>query len=91
MTLKEIIIAHLKRIGDWEPEYKLRAIETNFGWIGSSGDVRCRELAREGQLERKIEGKYAYYRVKKSSLIEELRKIKIEDGKPIPKTNLRLI
>lgn len=65
MTQKEIITEYLKSLnGEWVKEYNLRAVHTPYGWIGSSGDRRCRELAEEGIIERRISGKYAEMRIK---------------------------
>lgn len=36
--------------------------ETPNGWIGKSGDRRCRELAEAGRIERRLNGKYVEYR-----------------------------
>ncbi len=63
-TQKEIIIKHLERWGGWIPEYLLRSVDTHFGWIGSQGDRRVRELVEEGVLEHRINGKYAEVRFK---------------------------
>ena len=62
-TQKEIIINYLRQTNDWIPSFKLRSIQTQFGWIGSQGDRRARELANEGKILHKIEG-YSYYRSK---------------------------
>lgn len=64
MTQKEILLKHLKDIDCWIEEYKLRAVNTPHGWIGSSGDRRIRELAQEGIIERRMNGRYAEMRFK---------------------------
>lgn len=71
-TLHDIICLHLADIGDWVPSYTLSKVQTKFGWLGSSGERRARELA-EGQwheykgvvytVERRQIGKYTEYRV----------------------------
>lgn len=49
---------------EWVREYKLRSVDTPFGWLGFQADRRCRELYNTGQLERRLNGKYAEYRFK---------------------------
>lgn len=46
------IVAYLWYVGDWQPTHELRSRETLFGWIGSAGDVRVRELARDECADR---------------------------------------
>ena len=59
----KIVVDYLKsNYPHWIPAYKLRSIDTEFGWLGSQGDRRCRELAEKGTIERKLIGKYANYR-----------------------------
>jgi hypothetical protein len=71
-TLHDIICLHLADIGDWVPSYSLSKTQTRFGWVGSSGERRARELAEAGEhfvkgmvytIERRKVGKYAEYRV----------------------------
>ena len=64
MKQREIILNHLQRINDWVPAYKLRSVNTPFGWLGHQADRVCRKLAEENQIERKLIGKYANYRAK---------------------------
>jgi hypothetical protein len=64
LTQKQAIISYLRWVNDWIPSYKLRSLETPFGWIGIQGDRRARELAQEGKIDHKIEGKYSYYKAK---------------------------
>lgn len=78
MTQKQIIIRHLQTKNDWTPAYKLRGVATVFGFIGHQGDRRCRELCENGKLEHKIEGGYAWYRVK--SLSYKPYKVLLPDG-----------
>jgi hypothetical protein len=59
-TDSERIVAYLWYVGDWQPTHALRSVETPFGWIGSAGDVRVRELARNDcvdKLKYKVESK----------------------------------
>jgi hypothetical protein len=53
------------------PTFALQSRETEFGFIGSSGEQRVRELARNdacipkeliGKIEKKREGKYEFFR-----------------------------
>jgi len=63
MTQKDVIIRWLSIQDDWIPSFKLRGISTPFGFIGSQGDRRCRELFEAGKIQRKLIGKYVYYKV----------------------------
>lgn len=73
MKLHDIIVRHLAdQQGEWVMGYDLEKVNTRYGWIGSSGQRRCRELAEQGthkigNIEYKIEsqkmGKYVQYRV----------------------------
>ena len=69
---KQIIIEYLRwkkenaksEDEEWEREHKLRSTNTHFGWLGFQADRRCRELHNEGILERRLNGKYAEYRLR---------------------------
>jgi hypothetical protein len=72
-TQWHVIVAylHYSRNCEWVPTFKLQGVETDFGFIGSSGEQRVRELARNapgippeliGKIEKKREGKYEYFR-----------------------------
>jgi hypothetical protein len=61
MTQKEMIIKYLELLDCWIPAYNLRSRKTIFGFLGHQSDRRARELAAEGKIERKLNGKYAYY------------------------------
>ena len=52
----ERIVAYLWYLGDWTPTHALMAVESPFGWIGSAGHVRARELAR-GECAERLKGK----------------------------------
>lgn len=60
-TDSDRIVAYLWSIyPDYAPTHELRSRETPFGWIGSAGDVRVRELARNDcadKLKNKVESK----------------------------------
>src|SRR4051794_23781938 len=72
-TLHDILTPHLAaRSGEWIPSYRLSKQQTEWGWIGSSGERRARELAEAGKhtiggttyfIERRMNGRYAEYRV----------------------------
>jgi hypothetical protein len=70
-TQWHILVAHLWKVREWQPTHLLQSRETEFGYIGSSGEQRVRELARNdaaipkelvGKIEKKREGKYEYFR-----------------------------
>ena len=71
MTLPDIILATLRDSGQWTFGYNLEKVETKYGWIGSSGMVRCRELERAGKIEKRGEGRYIQYRYKEPEIITE--------------------
>jgi len=80
MTYHQIIVKYLEEYGDWIEGYKLSKVETNFGYLGSSAERRLRELAERGEIERKQEGKYVYYRkIKKQTGF-----YKVETGEIVP-------
>ena len=62
MTYHTIIKAYLT--DNWTPSYDLEKVNTPYGYLGSSGSRRARELAERGEIEREIKGKYVYYRRK---------------------------
>jgi len=55
-TQQDIIVAHLWAVEDWVPTMHLQGADTPFGFIGSAGAVRARELAR-GECPEKLKGK----------------------------------
>lgn len=63
LTQEQIIIKYLNDCGDWVESYRLQKQETPYGWLGTSADRIARSMAEHGKIERKREGKYAYYRV----------------------------
>lgn len=64
MTQKEMIKEHLAAQGGWVRGYELRGKETQFGFLGSQGDRRARELAQAGEISHRIEDGFAEYRAK---------------------------
>lgn len=78
MTLYEIITEVLKdAYPDWIPSYSLEKAETPYGWIGTSGLRRCRELVTQGKIEDKRDGKYQYYRYKQTAPIQQAMAIPV--------------
>ncbi len=63
-TQKDIIVEYLSAVDKWLPGYKLSGVETPFGFIGSQGDRRCRELENSGDIQRRLNGKYVEYKYK---------------------------
>lgn len=73
-TQWHIIVAHLWQQRDWQPTHLLQSVQTPYGFIGSSGEQRVRELARNDacipeelrdKIEKKREGKYEVFRYRK--------------------------
>lgn len=64
MTQQAIILKTLQDVNDWVPSYRLVKIDTEYGWLGTSGDRRARQLHEEGFIDRRHNGKYAEYRIK---------------------------
>ena len=50
-TTKELILERLAS-GELVPGYKLEKVRVGSGWIGTSGLRRCRELVKEGLIEK---------------------------------------
>lgn len=62
MTTSKIILKVLEaEPNKWFKSFELNQQSTRFGWIGSAGSRRARELAESGAIEVK-HGKYAEYR-----------------------------
>jgi hypothetical protein len=77
-------VAHLWRHGDWLPTHQLQNVETPYGFIGSAGHTRVRELARNdcpAKLHYKVERargrdigldpRYEYFRYNRAMAREE--------------------
>ena len=73
LTQKQILIKYLQYVGDFIPAYKLRSVNTPFGWLGFQADRRCRELANEGKIERRLERGFVSYRIKSNPPIQVLK------------------
>jgi len=70
-TKQKIALVLEDRRGEWIPAYELIKVHTKYGWLGSSADREARYVAEDGKIEvdkrtilveRKRDGKYAYYR-----------------------------
>lgn len=66
-----VVVAYLWQQKGWLPTHKIQGVKTDFGMIGSSGEQRVRELARNdacipaelrNKVEKKREGKFEYFR-----------------------------
>lgn len=62
MTQHQIILNYLRDLNDWQFEYKIRGVNTEYGFIGARGDRDVRQLVRDGKLERRLEGKFCQVR-----------------------------
>ncbi len=82
MKQSEIIKNYLQLIGKPVEGFKLRSLQTNWGWIGSQGYRVCRKLAEQGLIERVQMGKYAGYRTKSE---RKYKKFKVEGTDKIVK------
>lgn len=61
-SYKETILRALEENrGRWFHNWELREFRLNGSWVGASGDRRCRELAEEGLIAVRYEGKYVFY------------------------------
>jgi len=76
MTQKEIIMRLLSN-GEWIKSYELVKVNTPWGWLGTDGTRRARELVESGWAERRKNGKYEEFRhIQKVSKINMLKEIK---------------
>lgn len=80
-TQHEILVLFLlEQEGQWCPAHMLSKLATPHGYLGSAGDVRARELARnecldrlKGKVERAeereigLDPRFAYYRYKQAA------------------------
>ena len=65
LSQKEIIRKLLRDDPEkWWFSYDLQKIGTKYGWLGTSGDRRARELRKAGILESKPSGQYEMYKYK---------------------------
>lgn len=74
ITQRQIILNLLQENPEkWFNSYELLKANTVYGFLGSQGDRRARELAKDGLIEVRHEGKYAQYRAKENKLKEVWR------------------
>lgn len=84
ISQKEIIIKTMQG----QPErkwlsYELQKLSTPYGFVGSQGDRRARELAEKGILLKERHGKYERYWLAESHIKPEpKKKIVFLEGKP---------
>lgn len=97
-TQAAIIVAYLWYVEDWVPTHQLQGVETPFGFIGSAGAVRARELSRndcseklKGRVERArggaigLDARYEYFRWKPQAV-----KLSRTDAERIGQENVRM-
>lgn len=65
-TQKEILKRYLRQKQDWVFAYDLRGRVTDFGFTGHQADRRARELAEDGEILVRQEGKFAQYKTKEA-------------------------
>jgi hypothetical protein len=66
-TMEEKIMTVLST--DWKPSYELVKVNTPKGWLGNSADRIARYMALDGKIERKRDGKYAFYKLKQQATL----------------------
>lgn len=62
------IILLLLQDGEWLKSYCFVREATRYGYLGTSGDRRARELAEKGQAERRRHNGQAEYRITQAGL-----------------------
>ncbi len=84
ITQHEIVLRYLNNQGSWVKSFNLRGVETDWGSIGTQGDKRARELAKDqgynpdGSLK-----KYFRYEGKLLSGIEYEIEGDLQDGQRV--------
>jgi hypothetical protein len=74
MSYSQTIIEYLRRNSDkWFASHELQQKWLDGKWVGSSGARRARELAEEGKIEVRHNGKYAEYHAFGPKTITEYR------------------
>lgn len=63
LSQSETIVRVLSDAQGWVPSYNLEKVETPWGFIGTSGLRRCRELVAAGKIEKREQGKFVWYRI----------------------------
>jgi len=64
ITQKIIILNILREAKDPVPSYNLEKVSTKWGWLGTSGLKRCRELEVEGKITKTFKEGYVWYSAK---------------------------
>ena len=65
-SLRKLIIDYLEiQSNSWIMSARLEREALDWGYSASNGSRTARRLAQKGIIERKHEGKYAYYRLRK--------------------------
>lgn len=63
---KEIIIRLLQKNPDrWYWGYELEKANTPYGWIGTQGQRRARELAEDHKIDKRLKDGLVQYRIHK--------------------------
>ncbi len=88
-TAQETITAYLWERETWVPAHELVKLETPYGYVGNSGDVRARELARnecpdklKGKVERAegrdigLDPRFAYFRYREPNREPTVEEVK---------------
>lgn len=77
LSAKEIIVRLLHTNADrWFWGYELEKVGTPYGWIGTQGQRRARELAEDGRLDRRIKDGLVQYRISKPQTQLDLKETK---------------
>ena len=74
-TQKELILIALTQANDWVKSHDLIKVWVKTGrilpngkeekcWLGTSADRQARQMAKDEEIERRINGKYAEYRLR---------------------------
>src|SRR5947207_15643107 len=96
-TNHEVLVAFLWEVGDWVPTHELVKLSRPYGFVGSAGDVRARELARNEcaeKLKDKVErargsdigldARYEYFRYKTQPRFDNAALLRWFDEYPVP-------
>ena len=59
--MKEKIMSILTN--EWQPSWNFVKVNTPLGWLGISGDRVARSMAEGGEIDRKQDGKYVYFKL----------------------------
>src|SRR5438105_13694910 len=96
-TNHEILVAYLWERADWVPTHELVKLSRPYGFVGSAGDVRARELARNAcapHLQNKVDreegrklgldSRYEYFRYKRQRRFNNAALLRWFDEYPVP-------